>query len=408
MKININNNYGMNQNSNILNSNNQMHKSNDNVKRKKDLQVPAKPPPTLPKPKFVIPQSSTTSLILQRNLKSKSELNIATPSSISSSSASASSTSSNLSNNNNLKNNNFNAELNNNNPTISQNPVRNKILENSSLVSSSQGYHSDTWDSHSSRQSFDMDLQPANSSNKYKQFNKISSKMAMESKLAKTSVLPNNISANENLIINGEVNGSDGSINGIVSSDDTDSIQNMNDLNEKNQQGHIYPKNVQANSSSTSSTVSTSSNVSTSATSAATISGATSLSSNCTNNFSSGIGAINQRNNAIATASTSSTTSNSSSIDSINDNNFNNKIKISNDNDIELPIYYQPSDANDEVFINEEQNNYKALNKSISKNNINCDIINSIQNYSANSYISNTINASKNQNTFSDLYVFFI
>lgn len=139
------------------------------LRRKKDPpQSPSKPPPTLPKPKFILPQSSATQLVLQRNLKAKSELNIATPPPCSSSSAVCSSSSSTsscsstnqdligqkpsqtLTNNNNSNINNSNS---NNNPQL---PIRNKLLENSSLVSSSAGYHSDTWESsHSSRQSFD-------------------------------------------------------------------------------------------------------------------------------------------------------------------------------------------------------------------------------------------------------------
>jgi hypothetical protein len=136
--------------------------------------------------------------------------------------------------------------------TFPQPPLRNKILENSSLVSSSQGYHSDTWESsHSSRQSFDMDSQPpitssssfvnANNAqfnlNRFKQFNKISSKLASESKMAKTTSLnqqnesssshscsssTSSSSSSANAIGSSS---SDGSINGGIASgsDDTDS-----------------------------------------------------------------------------------------------------------------------------------------------------------------------------------------
>ncbi|RNA22847.1 tight junction ZO-1-like [Brachionus plicatilis] len=119
------------------------------------------PPPILPKPKFILPPTSTTNLVLQRNLKSKSELNIATQSNFSSSSAacssssSASSASSHTANDIEPESKSAMAKSN----TFQQQKPRNKILENNSLISSSQGYQSDTWESHSSRQSFDMDNQ---------------------------------------------------------------------------------------------------------------------------------------------------------------------------------------------------------------------------------------------------------
>lgn len=146
------------------------------VKRKKEqhvttMQSPSKPPPILPKPKFILPQSSVTQMALQRNLKAKSELNICTPTSssavCSSSSSSTSSCSSSSATNqepkmiNNSNSNNTNANVNghfvaHHEPIAPSQTIRNKLLENGSLVSSSAGYHSDTWESsHSSRQSFD-------------------------------------------------------------------------------------------------------------------------------------------------------------------------------------------------------------------------------------------------------------
>lgn len=119
------------------------------------------PPPILPKPKFILPQTSTTNLVLQRNLKSKSELNIATPSNFSSSSAACSSSSSTSSNSSQTANDiHMEPEPRPIQPNaFQQQKPRNKLLENNSLISSSQGYQSDTWESHSSRQSFDLDSQ---------------------------------------------------------------------------------------------------------------------------------------------------------------------------------------------------------------------------------------------------------
>lgn len=120
------------------------------------------PPPILPKPKFILPQTSTTNLVLQRNLKSKSELNIATQSNFSSSSAACSSSSSASSASSHTANDiepESKLVLAKSNTFQQQQKPRNKLLENNSLISSSQGYQSDTWESHSSRQSFDMDNQ---------------------------------------------------------------------------------------------------------------------------------------------------------------------------------------------------------------------------------------------------------
>lgn len=122
------------------------------------------PPPILPKPKFILPPTSTTNLVLQRNLKSKSELNIATQSNFSSSSAACSSSSSSSSSTSSSHRapNDIEPEAKlvmAKSNTFQQQKPRNKILENNSLISTSQGYQSDTWESHSSRQSFDMDNQ---------------------------------------------------------------------------------------------------------------------------------------------------------------------------------------------------------------------------------------------------------
>ena len=154
------------------------------LKRKKEsnsVSSFAKPPPTLPKPKFILPQSSTTNMILQRNLKAKSELNIATtPSTFSSSSAASTSSTSSQEHDNHhnhhlnhhhhhdsitKQTNSCNSKKINHNQQQQQQQqqqqkqpaIKNKFLENSSIVSTSQGYHSDTWESQSSRQSFETE-----------------------------------------------------------------------------------------------------------------------------------------------------------------------------------------------------------------------------------------------------------
>lgn len=155
------------------------------LKRKKETtavggmaQSPCKPPPPLlPKPKFILPHTSATQLAMQRagivaggQLKAKSELNICMPSSSSSvvcSSSSTSSSSSNCSSSNQEAKPSVSGHLPSHaqHSQMLQQPIKNKLLENSSLVSSSAGYHSDTWESsHSSRQSFDE--QPTNTHRK--------------------------------------------------------------------------------------------------------------------------------------------------------------------------------------------------------------------------------------------------
>ena len=189
------NNYSMinsttSSNSNIITTSNQFTKNNLINARKKSLTTnengimtqkqqnhhpnpPTKPPPTLPKPKFILPQTSATNLVLQRNLKSKSELNIATTAPNTTTMPSCSSSCSNDSSSSSCCSSGKpvkpcapeNTKTNNNTIMI---PLRNKLLENSSLVSSSQGYHSDTWESsHSSRQSFDLDSQAPNSTSSF-------------------------------------------------------------------------------------------------------------------------------------------------------------------------------------------------------------------------------------------------
>jgi hypothetical protein len=180
------------------------------LKRKKDSFVP-KPPPTLPKPKFILPQSSTTNMVLQRNLKAKSELNIATTTANHNSSSSASSTSSQLDtiNGTHQEKSSVHSQLTHQHPHHQQQqqhqmvaPIRNKFLENNSIVSSSQGYHSDTWESQSSRQSFnDMNSTAEKQPVVAGTVTGIAKRYAqrIESKLAKTTVLNN---------------GNNGSING--------------------------------------------------------------------------------------------------------------------------------------------------------------------------------------------------
>lgn len=238
-----------NTNNNNNNQNNTQYNDIATLRRKKDMQSPSRPPPpVLPKPKFILPQTTTTNLVLQRNLKSKSELNIATPSPFSSSSPSASSSSSSSSSThpNEII---IEHEVKVQPPTQQINPLRNKHLENNSIISTSQGYQSDTWESHSSRQSFDMENQFRFAKNCFKP-----SKEINQPKIAKTTILTSNIigSAESN-------NMSDGSMNGMASgSDDTDSIPNDN----QNQYFH-QAKNTPKQSSS-SSTVSTSSSSSSS------------------------------------------------------------------------------------------------------------------------------------------------
>ncbi len=70
--------------------------------------------------------------------------------------------------------------------------ARNKFLENNSLASSSHGYHSDTWESHSSRQSFELDKEPIHQPlppNRYKTFNK-AAKLVADSKLTMSAQRP--------------------------------------------------------------------------------------------------------------------------------------------------------------------------------------------------------------------------
>ena len=247
-------------------------------KRKKETPPAKPPPPVLPKPKFILPQTtSNTTMALRGNLKSKSELNIATstgqPGSLLSSASSSSSHSSTSSSchhggGSDTATSNNGSEPNEicltstagtasskslGNPSITGNMrnsmangshvghLRNKLLENGSLVSSSQGYHSDTWDSHSSRQSFDMEslpnqAGPANGSvvtaaTRYKHLNKLANKAAavIESKLASVmngvgSSNTKNSSLSSQSHSNMIENLSEGdSSNGAGSSDDRDS-----------------------------------------------------------------------------------------------------------------------------------------------------------------------------------------
>ena len=218
---------------------------------------PSRPPPTLPKPKFILPQSSATNLALQRHPKSKSELNIATPSSSSSSSSCSADSSSSASSccsssatqqqqqqqqqQQPIKSSQETTAITDQRQTptdyvsTSINPLRNKILENSSLVSSSQGYQSDTWESRSSRQSLDTtDSQPTVAAATAHRFRpKVGSKLAAESKLAKTTNLSqqqqqqHSCASSTTSTSSAQAIGSscsDASMNGMASgSDDTDS-----------------------------------------------------------------------------------------------------------------------------------------------------------------------------------------
>lgn len=310
------------------------------LRRKKDIQSPSRPPPpVLPKPKFILPQTTTTNLVLQRNLKSKSELNIATPSTLSSSSAacSSSSSSSSSSSNENEMNNFEQKQQQQQLQQQHQQPLRNKLLENNSLISTSQGYQSDTWESHSSRQSFEIDAQFTHA-----QFIKNlikPSKQINESKLAKTTILASN------MIINAEVNNlSDGSMNGMVSgSDDTDSIPNDNQSNFYNQKNMSSQKPT-SSGSSTVSTTSTSSNNSTK--------------SNSSSSSGSGVA---------LSASTTLSSNNSQFVPNLNDLSEGKSFKNMNDA-IELPIFYQPpnnlanntkagNNSNNSFYFNHQQQN---------------------------------------------------
>jgi hypothetical protein len=367
-------------NNSTNNTNNNLNGNNELLKRKKE--PPTKPPPpTLPKPKFILPQNTATSLVLQRNLKAKSELNIATPLTyLSSSSSSSSSGASSTSSSKDVLNTNSPDQLAKqsiatpshlltiqsqqpsnmiNTQNFSNNKLsiaRNKLLENNSLVSSSQGYHSDTWDSHSSRQSFDMDHATSNENSssqnvapaRFKHFNKLS-KLAADAKIAKIpNILPiNNI--NKNIETNGST--SDGS-NGVCSGDDTDHSIPIN----------VYSKNIITHdkTSSSASTVSNSSNSCSSSTtsSAAAISGAATLSSNSANSFSA------------AVTATVNITDNQNLI------SINNKetMKKHSNGAIELPIYYQTTNKNEEEQ-NKNSNRDKTNNsQSISQNNLQSDL----------------------------------
>lgn len=289
------------------------------VKRKKE-NAPAKPPPpTLPKPKFILPQTATTNLVMQRcNLKAKSELNIATPVSFSSSTSSASSTSSTANSLDivpvdeqrpNLTASTQSAKL----------PLKNKFLENHSVVSSSQGYHSDSWESQSSRQSIELDArQTVVAPSRYKHFAKISSKITCDSKM------------NEGCKSSPESTGhsSDGSsLNGLGSSNEL--------LNEDKSSFHKSILIEKPASGSTSSTASTSS------------------SGSC--NSGTTLSSANSCFSAVVASETKSEESKRAS------NNLSNGA-------VELPIYYQANVSNScksgEVSKNEVLvSNYSAIKK---------------------------------------------
>ena len=304
MKIdnNLNNNgskfypAGINKPQAIICGNNSNANNFDGIGRKKESTPPAKPPPpTLPKPKFILPQSSANSLILQRNLRAKSELNIAEES---------------LNNNSSVSSNNLPVKTvppaseeivhaSHFNKSVNQ-PQASLTKVNNSLVSSSQGYQSDTWDSHSSRQSYDTDSNRPHPASRYKHFNKMTSKLAAESKLAKNSLLSNTVSNNGST--------SDGSITGS-GTDDTDSLPNCINMDDQQSSQQFLHKNIliEKPTSSTSSTVSTSSNCcgsnssssssssSSSASSAPAMSNATTLSSHSSNSFSAAVASAIQQ-----------------------------------------------------------------------------------------------------------------
>lgn len=379
--------YPMSQNSTNTNT-------NDLLRRKKDTPPAKPPPPTLPKPKFILPQTSATSLVLQRNLKAKSELNIAA---VENSSSSASSViSSKITPSEEIQQQN----------QIQYNKQVNQTKINSSLVSSSQGYHSDTWDSHSSRQSFETDLNPPHPASRYKHFNKLTSKLAAESKLAKNSILTNNNSNNGST--------SDGSITGS-GTDDTDSIPNCITMDE--QSGQHFHKSIMIEKptiSSTSSTASSNccgSNSSSSSTtsSAAAMSNATTLSTHSSNSFSAAVASVIQHSNEFET------------IKKINESpqKISNTISNKRNGSIELPIFYQPTPANPMQLLNESKcdeklnqslvnrSNFSTLSKLTNNNpsSANCSFNSSpINNHNSNQ-INNSIN--KNRNSYCDLYAFF-
>ncbi len=216
---------------NNINNNNIIN--NDMVKRKKETPPAKPPPPILPKPKFILPQNSASSLILQRNLKAKSELNIA-PGQDSNPTVATNTANTSVQSNKNdeliVVDQKQLATTNSN-----SNKPHSAIKINSSLVSNSQGYHSDTWESHSSRQSFDTDsTNPPHPASRYKHFNKLTSKLAAESKIAKIN---NNVSNNGST--------SDGSITGS-GTDDTDSIPNCINM-EMDQSSSVVHKNILCN-----------------------------------------------------------------------------------------------------------------------------------------------------------------
>jgi hypothetical protein len=375
-------NYGM------MNHNNNMNNENNvnMLKRKKEACIGststtstfAKPPPTLPKPKFILPQSSATNMILQRNLKAKSELNIATTghSGEFTSSSSAASTSSTSSQEREKKieqhiqqqqkqpiqqqhHQHGKAMMNSQSQGPIQAPIRNKLLENNSIVSSSQGYHSDTWESQSSRQSFDME-KPAPGT-----VGSIAKRYAqkIESKLAKTTILNNSSSkSNESTNIINTVASSENLISSNANSDDNESIPNDKIPQPVgNQYYNVQTKSIliQKPPTSSSSTVSTSSNSSSSSSGGGGVfsSGQATFSTTSSNCFSSSNMDSPNNHNEVASVNTVSTSKDENNINGtlvhtsvVNQGNCSTLNassqslgKIINES-IELPIYYQPNE----------------------------------------------------------------
>ncbi len=378
---NINHNNNVNTNYGMMNNNMNVRPNKDNncnmLKRKKDTMSAAstfaKPPPTLPKPKFILPQSSTTNMILQRNLKAKSELNIATTTQsgelTTSSAASTSSTSSQE------RDANTHQQLEHTQQPMQQHiqqqhgktmmsqsqaqaqgPIRNKLLENNSIVSTSQGYHSDTWESQSSRQSFADMEKPAPGT-----VTGIAKRYAqkIESKLARTTVLNGKTSKSES----NAATSSDNLVSSNANSDDNESIPNDNVPQPVgNQYYNVQTKSIliQKPPTSSSSTVSTSSNSSNSSSGGGVFSsGQTTFSTTSSNCFSSSnmdspnnhhlshhMGNL-QRIDAAETAEKEEHTLVHTSVVnqgncSLNGSTSQTVGKIVNES-IELPIYYQPS-----------------------------------------------------------------
>jgi hypothetical protein len=312
---------------------------NSDVKAKRELfnnlSNQQRAPPTLPKPKFILPQTPTTNLVLQRNLKSKSELNIATtPNSFSASTSSSESSPS--ANKNSAQSSSNSTSTSTTGNQKHQQALKNKHLENSSTVSSSQGYHSDSWDSHSSRQSFDTDSQNTittgnnqSGSNRFKNLLKATSKLA--------SVSSSNTQMNGKTSRSSLTKGQKMHIEHTTSVDQNCSsassplILNQNILEKPTTSGSSSASSTLSTTSTHSNSSSTTQNSSSSQSSCvAAISDATTISSNSSNSFANNVSTSNGKNRRSS--------------------------QINQNDAIELPIYYEQSNSHKDENIKSPTN----------------------------------------------------